>query len=80
MTMNMFDDKDQFQLLEEKVEQLIGMVSDLKKEKEAIEEKSKIQEEKLMDISAQMERLKVGRDQAKQRIISLLEKIEQIGL
>ena len=78
--MNSEADIDQFQLLEEKIEGLIELVTVLKREKESIAEQSQIQERKMTDITQQLENLKRGRDKAKQRIISLLEKIEQIGI
>jgi len=73
-------DIDQFQILEEKIESLIEKIRTLKKEKESHAEKAQIQEEKLADQTEQILRLKESRDGAKQRIISLLEKIEQIEI
>ncbi|MBC8420573.1 MAG: cell division protein ZapB [Proteobacteria bacterium] len=78
-SLNSEDGVDQFQLLEDKVDGLIEMIKTLKNEKESFVEKFQIQEEKLADLTQQVEGLKSGRDKAKQRIISLLEKIEQIG-
>ena len=43
-------------------------------------EKSQIQEERLSDLSAQVEQMKEAKDKAKQRIIGLLEKLEQIQM
>ena len=71
---------DQFDILEQKIDSLVGAITALKKEKEALVEKTQIQEEKLTDLGAQVEELKSGRDKAKQRIIALLEKLEQITL
>ena len=71
---------DQFQLLEEKIDNLIEFITVLKREKESIAEKAQIQEEKIADLNKQLESLKAGRDSARQRIISLLEKIENIGI
>jgi FtsZ-binding cell division protein ZapB len=71
---------DQFQLLEEKIDNLIEFITVLKREKESIAEKTQIQEEKIADLNKQLESLKAGRDSARQRIISLLEKIENIGI
>ena len=71
-------DIDQFQLLEQKIDNLIDLITMLKKEKETLAEKAHIQEEKLTVLTGQLENLKTGRDRAKQRIVSLLEKIEQI--
>ncbi len=71
---------DQFQLLEEKIDNLIEFITVLKKEKESIAEKTQIQEEKIADLNRQLESLKAGRDSARQRIVSLLEKIENITI
>jgi hypothetical protein len=69
---------DQFQLLEQKIDSLIEVVKALKQEKAVLAEKVQIQEEKLADLSEQLESLRAARDNARQRIVSLLEKIEQI--
>ncbi len=71
---------DQFLLLEEKIDSLIQLVMALKSEKESFTEKYQIQEEKLANLIGQIENLKADRDRAKQRIVSLLEKIEQIEI
>jgi FtsZ-binding cell division protein ZapB len=71
---------DQFKLLEEKIDNLIEFISVLKREREAIAEKAQIQEEKIADLNKQLESLKAGRDSARQRVVSLLEKIENIGI
>ena len=78
--MNMGGDIDQFQLLEGKIDNLIELITSLKKENESLVEKTQIQDEKLTDLTGQLESLRAGRDKAKQRIISLLEKIEQVGV
>lgn len=71
---------DQFQVLEEKLDNLIVYVQALKKEKDALAEKVPIQDEKIADLTDEIEVLRSARDQAKQRIISLLEKIEQVDV
>jgi cell division protein ZapB len=71
---------EQFQLLEEKVNNLISLIMGLRKEKESLTEKFRIQEEKLTDLTQQLEDLRGARDKAKQRIVSLLEKIEQVEI
>jgi septal ring factor EnvC (AmiA/AmiB activator) len=68
---------EQFQLLEQKIDSLLELVTTLKKEKAALAEQTHIQEEKLVDLSEQLSALKSGRDKARQRIVSLLERIEQ---
>jgi FtsZ-binding cell division protein ZapB len=69
---------DQFQLLEQKIDKLITTIKGLKTEKESLNEKLQIQEERLTDLTREVEGLKSGRDKARQRIVSLLEKIEQV--
>jgi septal ring factor EnvC (AmiA/AmiB activator) len=68
---------EQFQLLEQKIDSLLEIVGALKKEKAALAEQVHIQEEKLVDLSEQVSALKSGRDKARQRIVALLERIEQ---
>jgi septal ring factor EnvC (AmiA/AmiB activator) len=78
--MNTVEEMDQFQLLEEKIDNLIELIGALKREKESLAEKVQIQEEKISNLSEQVERLKDARDKARQRIVSLLEKLEQIEI
>ncbi|MFP4086978.1 MAG: cell division protein ZapB [Desulfobacteraceae bacterium] len=72
------EEVDQFQVLEEKVDQLVEMIKTLRAERDSYKERFEIQEEKIGDLSEQVEALKGGRDRAKQRIVSLLEKLENI--
>lgn len=72
------EELDQFQLLEEKLDTLIGYVEKLRKEKDALSEKVQIQDGKISDLTEEIETLRSVRDQAKQRIITLLEKIELV--
>ncbi len=76
--MDMGEEIDQFQLLEEKVDSLIKFITSLKREKESLVEKINIQEEKIADLAKEVELLKGIRYKAKQSIVSLLEKIEQL--
>ncbi len=78
-SLNSEEGVDQFQLLEDKIDNLIEMIKSLKSEKESFAEKFEIQEEKLGDLTKEVAGLKSGRDKAKQRILSLLEKMEQIS-
>ena len=72
------EEMDQFQVLEAKVDSLIKFTHSLKKEKESLLEKLHIQEGKIADLISELETLKDSRDKAKQRVLSLLEKLEQI--
>lgn len=74
------DDKDQFEVLEMKVDSLIRFTDTLKRDRESLQEKVQIQEEKITDLNAEVETLKSARDKAKQRIVSLLEKLDQIDI
>ena len=77
-SLNSGEEIDQFQLLEDKVDKLIDMIKTLKNENESFTEKFQIQEERLTDLTNEVEGLKSVRDKARQRIVSLLEKMEQI--
>ena len=74
------DEIDQFQILESKVESLIKYVGSLKQEKEILVGKVHDLEKKVAGMGAELKRLQGARDQAKARIVRLLEKIEQLGL
>jgi chromosome segregation ATPase len=74
------EEMDQFQALEAKVDSLIKFTLSLKKEKESLLEKLHIQEERIADLTSELETLKGSRDKAKQRVLSLLEKLEQIEI
>ena len=79
-SMNETGDVDQFQLLEEKIDSLIALITDLRKEKELLSEQIQIQEMELADLNEQIGSLNSNRDRVKQRIVSLLEKMNQIDM
>ena len=74
------EETDQFQVLEAKVDSLIKFASSLKQEKESLLEKLHIQEGKIADLISELDNLKGLRDKAKQRVLSLLDKLEQIDI
>jgi predicted nuclease with TOPRIM domain len=74
------NNNDQFQLLEEKIDKLIGLIKTLKGEKTSLAEKARIQEEKVAGLTVQIESLKAAREKAKEKILSLLDKIEEIDM
>lgn len=74
------NNNDQFQLLEEKIDKLIGLIKTLKGEKASLDEKVRIQEEKVAGLNEQIERLKAAREKAKEKVLSLLDKIEEIDM
>lgn len=78
--MNPEEEMDQFQLLEEKIDSLIKFINSIKKEKESLSEKLHIQDRKISDLNGELENLRASRDKAKQRIVALLKKIEQLDI
>ncbi len=76
--MNISEEVDQFKILEDKIDKLIDYITALKKEKEALSEKNQTQEERLADLTDQLENSRTATDGVKQRIAGLLEKMEQI--
>ena len=79
-TMNETGDVDQFQLLEQKIDGLIELITDLRNEKTLLAEKVQTQEQTISELRMQVENLNANRDRAKQKIVSLLEKIEHIEI
>ena len=71
---------DQFQLLEEKIDSLIKFINTIKKENESLAEKLHSQDRKISDLNGELENLRTSRDKAKQRILALLKKIEQLDI
>ena len=78
--MSAADEMDQFQILEDKIDALIELVGVLKRDKESLAEKAQIQEERLADLNEQLDSLRNAKDQARQRIAKLLEKIENVAV
>lgn len=78
--MDISEEVDQFKILEDKIDKLIDYITALKKEKEALAEKNQVQEERLADLSDQLENSKTATDGVKQRIAALLEKMGQIDI
>ena len=76
--MELSENTDQFQLLEDKIDGLIELIKTLKEEKRSFAEKLQLQDEKLGNLTEQIENLKSNRDEALQKVSSLLEKIEQV--
>jgi uncharacterized coiled-coil DUF342 family protein len=74
------EEMDQFQVLEQKIDGLLELVGSLRKEKTALTEKTQIQEERLRDLVEEVETLKTARDNARQRVLNLLDKIERVEI
>ena len=71
---------DHFQVLEEKVGSLIEKLISLRDEKLFLEEKVQEQERSIANLSGELKKLKDIRDNTKDRITSILEKIEKIDI
>jgi hypothetical protein len=69
-----------FHLLEERVDSLIQFIEAFKKEKESSIERIRMQEKKIADLKGDIVLLLGARDKAKQKISSLLAKIEKLEI
>ena len=78
--MEIGEEIDQFELLEKKIDELISHVSSISRERDSMAEKVQILEGKTADLTNEVESLKKAKDNARQRIVSLLEKIEQLNI
>ena len=78
--MDINEEVDQFKILEDKIDKLIDYITALKKEKDALAEKNQTQEERLADLTDQLENSRTATDGVKQRIAALLEKMGQIDI
>ena len=77
--MEMLEETDQFQVLGEKVDALIAYTASLKQENERLVEKLHIEEEKTSELMNEIECFKAARVNVRQRVATLLERIEQVG-
>lgn len=71
---------EQFQVLENKIESLIQIINSLKTEKTQLLTKLNNQEEKIDELTKEIEQLREAGETAKQKTMSLLQKIEQIEI
>lgn len=71
---------DYFNILEEKVESLIDNIKSMKEEKESYIKKIQDQESRIDDLNKELGRLKEVQDQAKDRIGSILERIDKLAV
>ena len=78
--MELVEDMEQFKLLEEKIESLIQIIHSLREEKTQCLTRINSQEKRIEELSGEIEKLHEARDTAKERIISLLQNIEQIEI
>jgi FtsZ-binding cell division protein ZapB len=73
------DELDQFELLEQRVESLISLVSSLKEENAALERQVQEAGEKLRSLEKEMEGLRADREAVRERIAALLRRIEELA-
>ena len=71
------DELDQFELLEQRVESLISLVSSLKQENAALERRAQEGGEGLRSLEKEMEGLRADRGAIRERIAALLRRIEE---
>jgi len=72
-----FHEIDQFELLEQRVEALISLVSSLKEENAASERRVQEEGEQLRSLEKELESLRAEREAARERIAALLSRIEE---
>ena len=71
---------DYFKVLEEKVGLLIVQISSLKDERGKLREKILQQQKTIADLSNEVEKIRGNRDKARERILNILNKIEQMDI
>jgi len=71
---------DYFKVLEEKVGLLIAQISSLKDERGKLREKILQQQKTIADLSNEVEKIRGNRDKARERILNILNKIEQMDI
>ena len=70
----------QFQLVEERIGSLIEVAEALKQEKADFTEKLRVQKEALDTLSKEIVSLRVEKQQGKQRILTLIERVDRMFL
>lgn len=78
--MSFAEDIDQFELLEKKVDAFIARIGELGRDNGALREKVRSQEEIIAGLNAQVEGLTAAREKARQRVLILLEKIDELAV
>jgi len=72
-----FDELDQFERLEQRVESLISLVSALREENAALERRVQEDGERLRSFEKEMEGLRTEREAVRERIVALLKRVEE---
>ena len=74
------NEADYFKVLEEKVGLLITQIGSLKNEREKLREKILQQQKTISDLSGEVEKIRGSWDKVKDRIMNILNKIEQMDI
>lgn len=75
-----FEEVDYFNVLEERIESLINFIKSLKEENGILRDKNQNLKEKLTSLSGEIESLERAKDQARDRVVTLLKKIEGLDI
>lgn len=78
--MDLTPETDHFKLLEDKVGELIEKMQTMKKERDSFVKKIEEQDIKITQLTNELNELKETRNKAKDRIASILEKIENLDV
>ena len=78
--MSLDNNVDQFKLLEDKIDNLIQILAALKKENESFSDKFELQETKIADLNKQVNAMNGDKDKTRQKIVSILDKIDKVDL
>ena len=69
---------EQFQELEQKIEGLLRLVNSLKEEKKSLLQKIDDQENNILLVYEELEKLQSSRDNARKKLIEIIDKINQV--
>ena len=78
--MKQWEEMEYFDTLEEKVENIITQLISLRDERQSLKKKILEQERNLADLNAKLENFMQIKDKARQKIESILDRIEQLDV
>jgi len=71
---------EQFHELEQKIENLLHLIASLKEEKKSLLKKIDDQENNILLVYEELEKLKSGRNEARNKLTELINKINQVDI
>ena len=71
---------EQFYELEQKIENLLHLIASLKEEKKSLLKKIDDQENNILLVYEELEKLKSGRNEARNKLTELINKINQVDI